>query len=54
MSGTRICPKCQQVYEEDLAFCTADGSKLLVVRGDDASLVGHTIDDKLEIVELIG
>ena len=53
MSLTKICPRCGEGYDDAVAFCATDGTRL--IRGGQlGDLVGTVIADRYRIVSRIG
>ncbi|MES2521832.1 MAG: serine/threonine-protein kinase [Gemmatimonadota bacterium] len=53
MPVTKICPRCGEEFSEAIAFCANDGTRL-VVRGQQADLIGSIVADRYRIVQSIG
>jgi serine/threonine-protein kinase len=53
VSAQKICPKCGATYDDAVAFCATDGTRL--VRGGQAGdLIGTVIAERYRIVSRIG
>lgn len=51
----KICPQCQTEYADDVDYCSNDGMKLRVERGDVADpMVGQVLDGRWVIEDKIG
>lgn len=50
---TKVCPRCGEEYDNAIAFCAKDGTRL-VSRGLQSDLVGTVVADRYRIVSRIG
>ncbi len=53
MPPTNICPRCGDAYEDGVAFCAKDGTRL-VSAGQTADLIGTVVADRYRITSRIG
>ena len=53
MPHTNSCPRCGETYDDDVAFCAKDGTRL-VRAGQSTDLVGTVIADRYRIESRIG
>ncbi|MBL0170086.1 MAG: serine/threonine protein kinase [Gemmatimonadaceae bacterium] len=53
MSRTKICPRCGETYDDAVAFCATDGTRL-VRGGQPTDLIGTVIAERYRIVSRIG
>ncbi|WP_434479334.1 hypothetical protein [Gemmatimonas sp.] len=53
MPPTNICPRCGDAYEDGVAFCAKDGTRL-VSAGQTGDLIGTVVADRYRITSRIG
>lgn len=53
MSQPKICPRCGATYDDSVAFCATDGTRL-VRGGQTADLIGTVVAERYRIVSRIG
>ncbi|MCC6433304.1 MAG: serine/threonine protein kinase [Gemmatimonadaceae bacterium] len=53
MSLTKICPRCGDPYDDDVAFCAKDGTRL-VRGGQTGDVIGTVVAERYRIVSRIG
>ena len=53
MPVTKVCPRCGEEFDEEVAFCAKDGTRL-VKRGQQTDLIGSVIADRYRIMSAIG
>ena len=50
----RFCPNCEREFDDNTDVCPDDGARLVFVRVEEDPLVGHSIDNRYQVMERIG
>jgi eukaryotic-like serine/threonine-protein kinase len=48
-----VCPKCNTVYEDDLKFCSTDGTHLVPMTGETHLPIGIVVNESLKVVDRV-